>query len=73
MQGSADPAVASLAESVILYHGGPVELNLQEALRVADSCALSSANCKVVVFIAGRKIKEGCDPEGIFRALEVRL
>lgn len=69
---SPDPAVASLAEAVILYHGGTLEVNVQQAVRVADCCAVSAANCKIVLFVASRKIKEASDPEGIFRALEVK-
>ncbi|KAL8454313.1 hypothetical protein Emag_001472 [Eimeria magna] len=65
------PSFAEAAASCVEYHGGPLELNVSLAMQCVDACSTSRDNTKYLLTLAAEKLRQGTDPEGMYRALEL--
>ena len=65
------PPFTEAVASCMAYHGGPLELNVSLAMQCVDACATSKDNTKYLLSLAAEKLRQGTDPEGMYRALDV--
>ncbi|CDJ66751.1 hypothetical protein ENH_00024720 [Eimeria necatrix] len=70
--GGGPPPFPEALASCLAYHGGPLELNAALAMQCVDACASSSSSSSYLLQQAAAKLRQATDPEGMYRALEVR-
>ncbi|OEH76139.1 hypothetical protein cyc_04209 [Cyclospora cayetanensis] len=67
----ASPPFADAVASCLTYHGGPLDLSVSLALQCVDACSTSRDNTRYLLSQAAEKLRQGSDPEGMYRALEL--
>ena len=67
------PTFSEALGSCLEYHGGSLEINMSLAMICVDACALSKDNSRYLLQEAANKLRQGTDPEGMYRALDVRI